>query len=219
MIIIIEKLSRDESPRLMHHLRFYLMSLTGALMLLACTATPTATTAPAAPTEAPVATATEMATIEPSPTAMPFDLTSPAFEDGGVIPDRYSCKGEDISPELTWGDAPAGTQSLALVFDDPGAPWVHWVVYNLPASLHGLPEAIPDGATVLDTALHGANSWGTQDYRGPCPPAGSTHRYVFILYALDTTLNFDTPPGKRQLEAATDGHILAQIELAADFTR
>jgi Raf kinase inhibitor-like YbhB/YbcL family protein len=150
---------------------------------------------------------------------MPFELTSPAFENEGVIPDRFSCKGEDISPELVWGDPPEGTQSFALVFDDPGAPWVHWVVYNLAPVLRGLPEAIPDGETVLDTARHGVNSWGTQDFRGPCPPAGSTHRYVFILYALDSTLNFDTVPDKRQLGAAMEGHILAQVELAANFTR
>lgn len=217
MIIISGKLTRDESLRLMRKLRFYLFIFTGALLLFACgVPTETATLAPVATTEAPVSTATEAPTTAPTPTPVPFKLTSPAFENEDVIPDRYSCKGHDISPELVWGDAPAGTQSFALVFDDPGAPWVHWIVYNLPPSLRALPEGIPD---TFEQAQQGANSWGTEDYRGPCPPAGSTHRYVFVLYALDTALSFDSSPGKRQLETAMQGHILAQIELAADFTR
>lgn len=201
--------------------RLSLFTMFGALLLTACgSGSPaTQTPAPTATTAAPAATATHFTTSEPQPSQRPFELTSPAFEDGGVIPERFACVGQDISPELIWGDPPAGTQSFALVFDDPGAPWVHWVVYNLAPDLRRLPQAIPSGETVLDTGRQGINNWGTQDYRGPCPPLGSTHRYVFILYALDTTLSFDAPPDKRQLEAALDGHVLAKVELAADFTR
>lgn len=205
----------------MKALRFCFTTCIGALILFACTAapTPTATVNLVEPTAAPSNTATEQATLEPSATPMPFELTSPAFENEGVIPNDFSCKGEDILPELAWGDAPSGTQSFALVFDDPGAPWVHWIVYNLPSDIEGLPEGIAAGEGELAQAMFGLNSWGTQEYRGPCPPVGSTHRYVFILYALDTTMNFDTPPSKRQLEAAMEGHLLAQIELAGNFTR
>lgn len=155
-------------------------------------------------------------------TPMPFELTSLAFEDEAVIPNRFSCLAEDISPALSWGDPPAGAQSLALLFDDPDAPggsWVHWIIYNLPAETRGLPEDFQPGAGVpVDGAL-GANSWGRTEYGGPCPPAGSTHRYVFTLYALDTTLSFETPPGKGDLLAAMDGHILAQTELYGNFSR
>ncbi|MEX2161684.1 MAG: YbhB/YbcL family Raf kinase inhibitor-like protein [Anaerolineales bacterium] len=153
---------------------------------------------------------------------MPFELSSPAFEGEGIIPDRYSCKGEDISPELRWGDPPAGTQSYAIVFDDPdagGGGWVHWVAYNIPPDARAMPEAVPSTAVIRDSAVHGANSWGSLQYRGPCPSQGSTHRYLFKLYALDAMLDLEPGAGKRELLAAMEGHILAEVELAANFTR
>lgn len=197
-----------------------------AVTLAACTpaATPTATgellqpTASELPTSTPLPSATSTTTSTPRP----FELSSAAFEDGGVIPDRFSCNGDDISPELSWGDPPPGTQSFALIFEDPGTgggAWVHWVMYNLPASSRSLPEAVLPGETIVDGVVHGSSSWDTLDYGGPCPPQGSTHHYVFMLYALDTVLDLEAGASKRELQTAMEGHILAEVELGADFTR
>lgn len=133
-------------------------------------------------------------------------LTSPAFSDNGSIPDKYTCKGDNINPELNIKNIPEGTQTLVLIMDDPDAPagtWDHWVEYNLPVS-----STIEEDSTPGE---QGKNSWGTTGYRGPCPPSG-THRYVFKLYALDTELQLDNPD-KKELEKAMQGHILAQAKL------
>ncbi|MEX1071904.1 MAG: YbhB/YbcL family Raf kinase inhibitor-like protein [Anaerolineales bacterium] len=195
----------------------------GMLLLLLTACTPSQATATIEPTQAEIATVTmaEHAATT-GQTIAPFELSGIAFEAEAVIPDRYSCKGEDISPELYWGDPPAGTQSFALLFNDPEARssgWMHWVVYNIPAEARGLSEAIQPGAIIEGTMVHGSSDWGTLEYGGPCPPQGVTHRYVFTLYALDTLLDLDPGSSKTELIAAMDEHILAQIELAANFTR
>jgi Raf kinase inhibitor-like YbhB/YbcL family protein len=149
---------------------------------------------------------------------MPFEITSTAFKQEEPIPPMYSCKGEDISPPLAWGDPPEGTQSFALIMDDPDAPggtWDHWIVYNLPGDVRELPEGMERGD--LGTTF-GANSWGRVDYGGPCPPSG-THRYFFKLYALDTNLELGQGASKNQLQAAMEGHILAESELMGTFSR
>ena len=148
---------------------------------------------------------------------MAFEITSPAFSAGQMIPAKYTCDGQDISPPLRWGDAPQGTQSFALIADDPDAPrgtWVHWVLFNLPAETHELPEkAVPPAGS-----QQGKNSWGRVGYGGPCPPSG-THRYFFKLYALDTTLNLAAGAGKEQLLRAMTGHILAETEIIGAYRR
>jgi len=152
---------------------------------------------------------------------MPFELTSTAFAHGESIPRKYTCDGEDISPPLLWGDPPQGTQSFALIADDPDAPmgtWVHWVLYNLSAESRALPEAVPPDADLPDGSRHGQNSWGRLGYGGPCPPSG-THRYFFKLYALDRVLDLAAGASKEQLLQAMEGHILAQTELMGLYTR
>ena len=152
---------------------------------------------------------------------MAFELTSTAFAPGEPIPAKYSCDGEDISPPLQWSDPPQGTQSLALICDDPDAPigtWVHWVLYNLPAQARSLPEAVPPEAELPDGSRHGENGWGRLDYGGPCPPSG-THRYFFKLYALDTMLDLDAGASKKQVLQAMEGHILAETELMGVYSR
>lgn len=190
------------------------------LLAAACTQGPVATPTALPATSVPP-TATEVAAI-PTATdlALPFDLTSPGFAAGEVIPARFACTGENLSPELIWGDPPAGTQSFALLFDDPTLRpgWVHWIVYNLPAEQRSLPEGIQPGEQAAG-GLHGANSWGRLEYGGPCPPQGSTHTYIFILYALDTKLPAQPALSKAGLQAAIEGHVLAEIELSAQFTR
>ena len=158
--------------------------------------------------------------------AAPFSLSSPAFAAGAAIPARHTCDGADVSPALAWGDPPAGTQSSALVVDDPDAPdpkaprvrWVHWVVYDLPAATRVLPEGVRSAAELPDGARMGSNDWGTTAWGGPCPPVGR-HRYVFTLYALDVALGDRGPLTKRALEAAMRGHVLGQAELVGTYER
>lgn len=142
-------------------------------------------------------------------------LTSPAFPAEGTIPEVYSCKGENRSMALEWSEPPQGTQSLALVMDDPDAPmgtWVHWVVYNLPPETRGIDEGASD---LPEGALTGLNSSKQSQYAGPCPPSG-THRYYFRIYALDIHLT-DESLDKAELLKAVDGHVLAQGELMGKF--
>lgn len=152
---------------------------------------------------------------------MSFTLTSPAFTNGAAIPPEYSCRGRDISPALAWSEPPAGTQSFALIMDDPDAPmgtWVHWVIFNIPASSRGLSEAVPTDPQLSDGSLQGRTSAGSNGYHGPCPPSG-THRYFFKLYALDTTLALSSKADKKDVLAAMEGHILASAELMGTFSR
>jgi len=152
---------------------------------------------------------------------MTLSLTSNAFASGQNIPSKYSCLGREISPDLSWTNFPAQTKSFALIVDDPDAPmgtWVHWVMYNIPASSNSLPEAVPAGGQLSDGSLQGKNSSGNLGYNGPCPPSG-THRYFFKLYALDTTLVLSSGASKDQLLKAMNGHILAQGELMGTFSK
>jgi Raf kinase inhibitor-like YbhB/YbcL family protein len=148
---------------------------------------------------------------------MMFELSSSAFANGEEIPTKHTCDAEDDSPPLQWGDPPAGSESLALIMDDPDAPvgtWDHWLLFNIPADLRSLPERADPPPGSVD----GKNSWGRTGYGGPCPPSG-THRYFFKLYALDTTLDLPAGADKSQLLQAMKGHILAQTELMGTYAR
>jgi Raf kinase inhibitor-like YbhB/YbcL family protein len=150
-------------------------------------------------------------------------LGSTEFVHQGEIPERYTCEGEDIAPMLAWSELPAGTRSLALIVDDPDAPdpaapkltWVHWVLYGLPPTAAGLPEA---GRPLPAGTLEGVNDWKRTGYGGPCPPIGR-HRYFFKLYALDAVLPDLQRPTKAQLEKAMDGHVLAKAELIGTYQK
>ncbi len=156
---------------------------------------------------------------------MTFSLRSPAFPPAGEIPKEYTCDGGDVSPPLAWTGVPAGTKSFALVVDDPDAPdpkapkttWVHWVLYDIPASATALPRAatlksLPAGAR------EGVNDWKRTGYGGPCPPIGR-HRYFHKLYALDTSLGDLGHPTKATLERAMEAHVLAKAELVGTYQR
>lgn len=148
---------------------------------------------------------------------MPLQLTSDAFANGQSIPAKYSCRGKNLSPALAWTEPPAGTQSFALIVDDPDAPmgtWVHWVLYNIPADTRALPESF----SPQDPIAVGKNSSSHLSYDGPCPPSG-THRYYFKFYALDKALSLSPGASKEQLLKAMDGHILAQGELMGTFSK
>lgn len=148
-------------------------------------------------------------------------LESPAFTNAGPIPTKYTCEGDDVAPSFTWRDVPAGTESLALIIDDPDAPdpkapkvtWVHWVVFNIPISANGLHE----GQTLPSGASQGLNDWKRAAYGGPCPPIGR-HRYFHKLYALNTRLQLKQPT-KAELEAAMHGHIVAKAELVGTYEK
>jgi len=154
---------------------------------------------------------------------MSLELKSDAFVNGQSISAKYSCIGKNISPALTWNDPPAGTQSFALIADDPDAPvgtWVHWVLFNIPADERSLPEDLPvTGKNVDPNAIYfGKNSSGNTRYDGPCPPSG-THRYYFKLYALDSLVDLLPGATKEELLKAMQGHILAQGELMGTFSK
>jgi Raf kinase inhibitor-like YbhB/YbcL family protein len=154
---------------------------------------------------------------------MSFSISSPAFVHDSEIPQRYTCDDEDISPPLQWTGSPAATQSLVLIMDDPDAPdprapkmtWIHWLLYNLPADLDGLPEAVKNSELPVET-LQGKNSWNRTGYGGPCPPIGR-HRYYFKLYALDCMLPDLKHPDKDSLLKNMQGHILAETQLMATY--
>ncbi len=154
---------------------------------------------------------------------MDMTISSPAFAHNTAIPQRYTCQGSDVSPELAWRDVPDATQSLALIVDDPDAPdpaaprmtWVHWLLYNLPTTCTVLPEAVK---TLPDGTLEGINDWKRSGYGGPCPPIGR-HRYFFKLYALDAGLPDLRFPSKAVLEEAMRGHVIAETQLIGTYIK
>jgi len=151
-----------------------------------------------------------------------LSITSPAFQEGSRIPDRYTSQGEDVSPPLAWNEPPAGTQSLALIMDDPDAPggvFTHWVIFNIPANSRGLPEAVPTEYQLSDGSLQGRNDFGRIGYGGPSPPPGAVHRYRFTLYALAKSLDLKAGASKKQVLDAMQGHILARGELTGVYQR
>ncbi|HEY7508766.1 MAG TPA: YbhB/YbcL family Raf kinase inhibitor-like protein [Vicinamibacteria bacterium] len=156
---------------------------------------------------------------------MVLRLSSSAFADHGEIPARFTCEGQDVSPPLAWSGAPGQTKGFVLIVDDPDAPdpraprttWVHWVLYNLPPTASGLPEAVPPGELPAGT-LQGVNDWKRTGYGGPCPPVGR-HRYFHKLYALDVMLPDLHEPSKARLEQAMSGHVIAQAQLVGTYER
>jgi Raf kinase inhibitor-like YbhB/YbcL family protein len=152
---------------------------------------------------------------------MALRVQSPAFFEGGQIPRSYTCDGKDVSPPLSWSGVPEGAKSLALICDDPDAPgktWVHWVLFNLPPRIEGLPEGVPARTSVSGGGVQGTNDFRKVGYGGPCPPRG-THRYMFKLYALDAELALPAGATKAELEGASEGHVLGQATLTGKYSR
>ena len=151
-----------------------------------------------------------------------MELKSTAFQEGGRIPAKYTCEGQDISPPLTWDGVPEQTQSLALIMDDPDAPvgvFTHWVLFNMPPDSLQLPEAISNESQLPSDTLQGKNDFGRLGYGGPCPPPGYPHQYRFTLYALDQQLELKAGVSKKQLLNAMQEHILAQGQLIGTYQR
>lgn len=178
------------------------------ISLAACTASP-----------AQIPQSSETKPIEEA--AMSLKISSSAFSNGQPIPSDFSCDGRDVSPALSWTEPPAGTKSFALIMDDPDAPmgtWVHWIIFNIPASTRNLKEGVATDQQLSDGSLQGKTSAGSSGYHGPCPPSG-THRYYFKLYALDSMLSLTAKADKKALLAAMESHILANAELMGTFKR
>ena len=156
---------------------------------------------------------------------MALSLTSPVFNHNGPIPKLYTCQGKDVSPAIGWSGVPNGTKSIALIVDDPDAPdpaapkrvWVHWVLYNIPPSAAGIPEAVNSTGLPHGTR-QGRNDWDRTGYGGPCPPIGR-HRYFHKLYALDVVLPDLKQPTKATLLEAMEGHVLEQAELMGTYQK
>ncbi len=156
-----------------------------------------------------------------------FRLESPAFRDGQEIPSEYTCEGPDVSPPLAWSGLPEGTRALALVVDDPDAPdpaaprmtWVHWVLWDIPATTRELPAGAgnPGGKLPPGTRV-GRNDWKRPGWGGPCPPVGR-HRYFFKLYALDAPLGDLPAPTKEGLLRAMEGHVLGEARLVGTYRK
>lgn len=149
-------------------------------------------------------------------------LTATAFQSGGEIPAVHACDGSDASPALAWDGAPRGTKSFALIVDDPDAPagtWVHWVVFNIPATTRSLPGNLPHGAELQSGGRQGRNDFGKLGWGGPCPPPGPAHHYHWTLYALDSGLDLPSGATKADVHAAMREHILAQADLLGRYRR
>ncbi len=153
---------------------------------------------------------------------MTIEITSAAFGSEGAIPAKYTCDGADASPPLEWAGLPGGTKSLALICDDPDAPvgtWVHWVIYDIPPALSGLPEGVPPSEITPQGAKQGVNDFRRTGYGGPCPPPGGPHRYFFKLYALDIAPGLPPGASKADLLRVMEGHILGEGALMGRYQR
>ncbi len=194
-------------------MRFFKIALIGALLGIA-----TACTRSPSPSQS-AATAQLVATK--STANSNFQLTSDAFKSGEPIPSLYTCDGGNVSPPLSWSGEPQKTVTFAVIVDDPDAPagvFTHWVLFNLPADIHNLPQGVPNTETLDNGAVQGQNSGGKIGYTGPCPPQG-THRYRFFLYALDTSLNLKPDVSKQKVQDAMQGNILGQAQILGTYQR
>ena len=148
-------------------------------------------------------------------------ITSSSFKHEEMIPSKYTCDGQNISPPLSWTGAPEKTKSFALICDDPDAPvglWVHWVFFDMPSSVNALPENVPRREEVAGLGKNGKNTSRRFGYDGPCPPDGM-HRYYFKLYALDTMLEMKAGMTKEALLSAMKGHVLEEAQLMGRYKR
>ncbi len=190
----------------------------GLVLIAALSACGTSAGATISPTSQPAPSASTAApeTSQPAAGGGGLMVTSTAFTEGGNIPQKYSCQGEKVSPELKWSGAPAATKSFALIVEDPDAPsgtFIHWVAFDIPASQ----TEIIEGAN--QAGKGGKNSAGQNTFTPPCPPSGS-HRYIFNIYALDVaSLNLNPGATRDQVTNAMQGHILAQGKLMGRYAK
>jgi Raf kinase inhibitor-like YbhB/YbcL family protein len=144
-----------------------------------------------------------------------------ALSPGSTLPDTYTCKGTSVSPEVSWDGVPPGAKSFVLILDDPDAPagtFTHWIVYNIPPKSGKFAQAQPNAKVLDNGAQQGETSAGFRGYFPPCPPVGTTHRYVFRLYAVD--MDITQPTGDRDsIDRALNGHTIAETEFLTVYKR
>ena len=201
----------------MHYRRSLILAVIIIIVVLAGGCTSSAPSSPVSP--APSQPADQGASSTAPPGA--FSIRAASLVPGSVLPDVYTCKGASESPEVTWDGVPPGTKSLALILDDPDAPdgrFTHWLVFNIPPDSRGLPRAQPNAKVLANGAQQGENSGGSRGYYPPCPPIGTTHRYVFRLYAVDMDITQPTAD-RESIDWALTGHTLAQTEFTTTFKR
>jgi len=150
-----------------------------------------------------------------------FTLESQVFENNTEIPVKYTCDGANLSPPLKWSGAPVETKTYVLIVFDPDAPgglFIHWIIYNIPSEISELKEGIPQ-ENIVSEGLQGINDFGYIGYGGPCPPRGSKHRYVFLLFALDKELELNGGAGLNDVINNMRGHIIAYAKLVGVYGR
>ena len=166
--------------------------------------------------------------LEPKGPAMKIEVTSTAFRQGEPIPKKYTGEGADVSPPLAWANLPANAKELVLICDDPDAPteepWVHWIIYKIPATEKGLPEGVKRDLRLKEPhgAMQGKNSWPKDNigYKGPMPPPGhGTHHYHFKVYALDGHMTVEPGADKKKLIEELRGNVIAEGELMGTYER
>ncbi len=151
----------------------------------------------------------------------PLGFWSTSFTNGGAIPRRFTCDGDDTSPGLDWSKTPPGTRSFALVMHDPDAPvdFTHWLAWDIPANVHELKAGASSDDAMPRGSAEGLNGFRRVGYAGPCPPPGKPHHYVFTLYALDVNVHLEPGATRAELEAAIRGHILAEGRMVGVYGR
>ncbi|NMB78106.1 MAG: YbhB/YbcL family Raf kinase inhibitor-like protein [Methanomicrobiales archaeon] len=190
---------------------------TGPVRRLYVPGIPPAATTPVPAPAGPAVSGTASA----APAATTLSLQVDGISPGSVLPDRYTCKGSSESPALSWDGIPAGTKSLVLIVDDPDAPsgtFTHWIVYNIPPEKGSLPQAQSNAKVLANGAQQGDSTPGSRGYYPPCPPIGTTHRYVFRLSAVDMDITQPTAD-RDSIDRALDGHTIAKTEFVTTFTR
>jgi Raf kinase inhibitor-like YbhB/YbcL family protein len=201
----------------MHSRRSLILAVIIIIVVLAGGCISSAPSSPVSP--APSQPADQGASSTAAPGA--FSIRAASLVPGSVLPDVYTCKGASESPEVTWDGVPAGTKSLALILDDPDAPggrFTHWLVFNIPPDSRGLPRAQPNAKVLANGAQQGETSGGSRGYYPPCPPIGTSHRYVFRLYAVDMDITQPTAD-RESIDWALTGHTIAQTEFTTTFKR
>jgi Raf kinase inhibitor-like YbhB/YbcL family protein len=201
----------------MHSRRSLILAVIIIIVVLAGGCISSAPSSPVSP--APSQPGDQGASSTASPGA--FSIRAASLVPGSVLPDVYTCKGASESPEVTWDGVPAGTKSLALILDDPDAPggrFTHWLVFNIPPDSRGLPRAQPNAKVLANGAQQGETSGGSRGYYPPCPPIGTSHRYVFRLYAVDMDITQPTAD-RESIDWALTDHTLAKTEFTTTFRR
>ena len=201
----------------MHNRRSVLLAVIIIVVVLAGGCTSSAPSSPVSPV--PSQPAEKQASSTASPGS--FTIRAASLAPGSVLPDVYTCKGASESPEVAWDGIPPGTKSLALILDDPDAPdgrFTHWLVFNIPPDSSGLTRAQPNAKVLANGAQQGETSTGSRGYYPPCPPIGTTHRYVFRLYAVDMDITQPTAD-RESIDWALTGHTIAQTEFTTTFKR